>query len=95
MLFACVGFYNVSLIKHINSDTSIDIIKSQAIADDEDEGTAYKEQLEYTGDTVVTTTKKDGSTCSTIYEVHTISCMGQGNLDCEPSSDQTLCSSTC
>jgi len=95
ILFACVGFYNINLIKHINSDTSIELIKSEAMADDEDEGSAYKTQLEATGTTVVTTTKSDGTTCSTIYEYHNITCSGQGNLNCEPSSETTLCSSTC
>jgi len=96
LAFACLGFYNLKLTNNTTSDFNLTVVKSNALADDEDEdGTAYKTMSEQDGTQTFTTTKADGTTCTITYSVHSITCVGKGSVDCTPTSEVTQTSSTC
>lgn len=95
LMIATLGFFNLKIDKVTNLKASLSFVEHSASADSEEGGTKYFLKSTDVVNVNDTITKPGGSTCTSSYTRTTVSCIGEGNVPCTPSSTKTNERSDC
>jgi len=95
LTIATLGFFNLKIDKVTDLKASLSFVEHSASADSESGAGKYFLKSTDVTNVVDTITKPDGNICKKSYTQTTVSCIGEGNISCTPSSTKTNESSSC